>query len=71
MTNAKSSTRTTIEHRFTVPDGGDMKDYFMAQHWALTKADDLGINTSYDDWARIESDEEGFSIVVTERKEAE
>lgn len=71
MTNAKSSTRKTIEHYFTVPNGGDMKDFGIAQHWAIQKANDLGIDTSYDDWARIESDGEGFSIVVTERKEVE
>lgn len=69
MTNATSSTRTTIEHRFTVPNGGDMKDFSIAQHWAINKAKDLGKDVSYDDWARIDSDEEGFSIVVTETKD--
>lgn len=68
MTQATTSTVTTTEHRFEVPDGGDMKDLGIAMAWAVQKARDLKIDTSYDDWARISVDGESMAIVVTERK---
>lgn len=62
MTQATSSTVTIMEHRFEVPDGGDMKDLGIAAAWARQKAEELGY-----DWARIATDEESMAIVVTER----
>lgn len=67
MTQATSSTVTITEHRFEVPDGGDMKDLGIAASWARQKAEELGYDTESDDWARIATDEESMAIVVTER----
>ena len=67
MTRATTSTVTVKEHRFEVPNGGDMKDLGMAYTWAQNKARELGLDISYDDWATISSDEDGFAFVITER----
>ena len=68
MTNASSSTTIRIEHRFTVPNNADASDLSIALHWAKTKAKELGIDTSFDDWCRIETTEGHMSLVVTETK---
>lgn len=67
MTRARSQVRTTVQHRFTVPNGGDASDLSIALHWANKKADELGIDRSYDDWYRVESDDEEMAIVITEK----
>lgn len=67
MAQATSSTVTITEHRFEVPDGGDMKDLGIAAAWARQKAEELGYDLAADDWARIATDEESMAIVVTER----
>ena len=67
MTRASTSTVTVKEHRFEVPNGGDMKDLGIAYTWAQNKAKDLNLDTSYDDWASISSDENGFAFVIIER----
>ena len=67
MTRATTSTVTVKEYRFEVPNGGDMKDLGMAYTWAQNKAKELDLDTSYDDWAMISSDEDGFAFVITER----
>lgn len=66
MTNASFSTVTTVEHHFTFPTHprGDMSDLGVAMSWARDKATELGIDTSYDDWAEIHADEESVTIVV-------
>ncbi len=66
VTNATSSTVTTVEHRYTLPTHprGDMSDLGVAMTWARDKATELGIDTSYDDWAEIHADEESVTIVV-------
>lgn len=66
MTNANSHTMITTEHHFTVPNKCDMSDLGLALAWASAKADELGISTSFDDWAEIRTDEDGMAIVVTE-----
>ncbi|RBP66403.1 hypothetical protein DFO66_103350 [Brevibacterium sanguinis] len=72
MTNARSEARTVIEHRFIVPceepHGGDWQDFGVAQAWAQTKAEELGLDTSYADWSRIHVEDDQIVIVVTERK---
>lgn len=67
MTRATTSTVTVKEHRFEVPNGGDMKDLGIAFSWAKDRAEELGLDTSYDDWAMISSNEDGFAFVITER----
>ena len=69
MTRATMSTVTVKEHRFEVPEDGDMKDLAVAMSWARNKAKELDINTDYDDWARISIGDESFAIVVVERVE--
>lgn len=68
MTNATFSTSLAITHRFTVPDGAAASDLTLALHWATSKAKELGIDTTYDDWFRIETNEECMSFVITETK---
>lgn len=70
MTNASRSTRTVTEHRFEVPCpnvfGGDMKDLGVAMTWAHQKADELGIDTGSDDWAKLHVEDEALVIVIRE-----
>lgn len=70
MTNASRSTQTVTEHRFVVPCekpfGGDWKDFDIAQHWARQKAEELGIDISYDDWSRLHVEDDQLVIVITE-----
>ncbi len=68
MTQATHSQITIVEHLFTVPEKGDMKDLGIAISWARSKAEELGIDTSYDDWASFRLGDEDFSIVVKERR---
>ena len=70
MTNATISTRTTVEHLFEVPTGSAYSDMDVATHWAKTKAKELGIDTSFDDWCTVESNEERTSLVITETRVA-
>lgn len=70
MTRATTSTVIVKEHRFEVPDGGDMKDLGVAVSWAKQKAKELDIDTDYDDWARISVADESFAIVIVERIES-
>ena len=49
MTNASATTRTVVEHRFTVPAeepwGATWDDFSVAKAWAEKKAEELGIRT--------------------------
>ena len=65
MSSVQHSKIRTLEYRFTLPSGSDMKDLGMAITWAKTEAEKHGIDTSYDDWARIISDDDGAHIVFT------
>lgn len=72
MTRATTSVRSRIEHRFEVPCdepyGGNMKDLGVAVTWAQHKADELGIDTSTDDWASLHVEDEALVIVVRETR---
>lgn len=65
MSSVQHSKIRTVEYRFTIPNGGDMKDLGVAITWAKSEAEKYGIDTSYDDWARIVSDDDGSHIVFT------
>ena len=71
MTDAYEETVMVIEHRFVVPCeepwGGNWKDFGMANHWAKTKADELGIDATTDDWSRLQVEDDRLVIVLTER----
>ncbi|QFP96685.1 hypothetical protein PP512_gp70 [Gordonia phage Denise] len=76
MTNAKHTSRTVTEHRFIVPCkepwGGDWGDFGAALAWAESKAQELGVNTTTDDWSRLHVEDDQLVIVLTERgKEAQ
>lgn len=69
MTRASSRVVTVKEHRFEVPEDGDMKDLGIALHWAKQKASDLGLDIEADDWARISLADDSFAIVIIERSD--
>lgn len=75
MTRATISTNVRIEHRFEVPCpdpwGGDWHDFGVARHWAEKRAQDLGIDTSTDDWSRIVVEDDSVVIVLTETHDLE
>lgn len=68
MTNASMSTRTTIQHRFEVPSGSAFSDLDVAIHWARQKASDLGVNTNFDDWCTVTTEDDTLVLVITETK---
>lgn len=72
MTNAVATTRTVVEHRFTVPAeepwGANWDDFSVAKAWAEQKAQELGISTNSADWSRIHVADEVIVIVLIERR---
>lgn len=74
MTNATRTTRTVVEHRFEVPCeepvGGDWHNFDIARTWAEQKAEELGIDTNYADWAKLHVEDDRIVIVLTETRDA-
>lgn len=75
MTNASATTRTVVEHRFTVPApepwGATWDDFSVAKAWAENKAGELGISTNSADWSRIHVTNEAIVIVLVEKRPEE
>lgn len=75
MTNARTTTRTVIEHRFEIPCeepwGGDWKDFGVALTWAKQKAAELDIDTTTDNWSTLHVEDDLLVIVLTEKREGE
>ena len=70
MTNATTSTRVVTEHRFEVPCpqpfGGDAKDLGVAMTWAKHKAEEIGLDTSTDNWVSLHTEDDVLVLVVRE-----
>lgn len=60
---------TTVEHHFVIPSGTVVAEIGLAITWAKKCAEEAGRDTSYDDWAHIETDDEGLHIIVTRKTE--
>lgn len=68
MTTVQVSTRTVREHRFTVPVdyavGATISEIYAACAMAEKKANNLGLSTTKDDWARVTVTDNAVVFIV-------